>query len=709
MYVEQSGLSIGLNAASAGLNLGMDSMNAYDGLMKEKAKSDMFYAQAQLNANTQEFLRDLEQRNDYENYETYAKQFLTKQKNALQKNIKNNYTAELYSQLFTTAENSLNNTIQTARMQKEYEAIGTQNASAIALNNNTLSGQNAIDANNSIINSEYANGMRNSGYTRAAHLKNASESIAKEWTTAADAKIQNIINNGGDFSEVEKVIDDMALNNEYQVMMLDDKYASPDGLKYAQEHGEGFKDIGNELDKKQIAKELKSTLKTKYNAMVNEMQEKNMGLVTEGYTKLIEMPAEQRISYANAWLRKIDTEMSGNKLSPSQRKQAVDMYKLITDGKAASGTGKDWEKFFTKTIETNMNYYIERVLYGKNTGYDAKGLFEQAVLKDLQEIQPGATLYDLQKQFPVVMTFLDELEKKAPDQIKGILKDTQSVLKDMTNSLKLDETGELSGAFVDLFWDEVNACKYTDDKALKEIATNLKTEINSMRAKELDIVRKNYKTDRLTLEKGLFDEDKKLAEFLNEMEKHPDFVYSDKSGKDRISIFANGDEAIRRGEEWQKEYLKKELGIEPGDILASFEPEEDADKRDVKAVQIFSTADGTKYKVRSSDGKSLNIYTSKDGKNWTPVETKKQEAARKTVESKTDIKEKALSVAKNLDMNILRNAGITNQDWLKNVSTGNTKWLANAISDMVLRYNKSNNYREKENIKKQLEAIGYII
>ena len=89
MYVEQSGLSIGLNAASAGLNLGMDSMNAYDGLMKEKAKSDMFYAQAQLNANTQEFLRDLEQRNDYENYETYAKQFLTKQKNALQKNIKN--------------------------------------------------------------------------------------------------------------------------------------------------------------------------------------------------------------------------------------------------------------------------------------------------------------------------------------------------------------------------------------------------------------------------------------------------------------------------------------------------------------------------------------------------------------------------------------------------------------------------------------------
>ena len=325
MYVEQSGLSIGLNAASAGLNLGMDSMNAYDGLMKEKAKSDMFYAQAQLNANTQEFLRDLEQRNDYENYETYAKQFLTKQKNALQKNIKNNYTAELYSQLFTTAENSLNNTIQTARMQKEYEAIGTQNASAIALNNNTLSGQNAIDANNSIINSEYANGMRNSGYTRAAHLKNASESIAKEWTTAADAKIQNIINNGGDFSEVEKVIDDMALNNEYQVMMLDDKYASPKGLEYAQKNGEGFKDIGNELDKKQIAKELKSTLKTKYNAMVNEMQEKNMGTITEWEVDMFRLSPSEQITFATNALMKLDRDFGGNKLSPSQRNQAANI------------------------------------------------------------------------------------------------------------------------------------------------------------------------------------------------------------------------------------------------------------------------------------------------------------------------------------------------------------------------------------------------
>lgn len=709
MYVEQSGLSIGLGAANSALDLGMQSMNAYDSLMKEKAKSDMFYAQAQLNANTQEFLRDLEQRNDYENYETYAKQFLTKQKNALQKNIKNNYTAELYSQLFTTAENSLNNTIQAARMQKEYEAIGTQNASAIALNNNTLSGQNAIDANNSIINSEYANGMRNSGYTKAALLQDGTNNALKEVYSNASNVMETVFNNGGDFSDVQKYIDDFVNNSKYSIKMLSDAYASPEGMKYAQEHGEGYIEIGNEIDKKKIKENVTEGLKKQWEVQIKARQEKNMGLVTEGYTKLIEMPAEQRISYANAWLRKIDTDMSGNNLSYSQRKQAVDMFKLFTNGDAATGSGsKDWEKVIDNVINTNMSAFIDMVKKGTFTSYDAKGSFEANVLKELQRYVPDATMFDLKFNFPKVNDFLEVLQKELPPSVKSIVSDAERMITEVAKDLKLDNTNELKEGVASVLWDMIYATQITDDKALEEVKNSITKSINGMYGKKLDIIRPNFKNGNMDLEEGVFGTDKKLAEFLNKIETEGEnFVYTDEYNNVRTSVFANGDEVLKRGETLQKEYLQKELGLDPGQLLSSYETEEDISKRDIKALQIFRTTDGTQYKVRSADGKNIQIYTSKDGKNWNPVETKKEADARSKAERKADIKNQALSVAEKLDAKKIREAGITDIEWQKHVN--DPKWLAGAIADKVGRYEKSKNQLEKDRIKNQLEALGFTL
>lgn len=721
MYVEQSGLSIGLNAASAGLNLGMDSMNAYDGLMKEKAKSDMFYAQAQLNANTQEFLRDLEQRNDYENYETYAKQFLTKQKNALQKNIKNNYTAELYSQLFTTAENSLNNTIQAARMQKEYEAIGTQNASAIALNNNTLSGQNAIDANNSIINSEYANGMRNSGYTRAAHLKNASESIAKEWTTAADAKIQNIINNGGDFSEVEKLIDEMALNNEYKVMMLSDKYASPEGLKYANaETGEGYVNIGNEIDKKQIAKELKSTLKTKYNAMVNEMQEKNMGTITEWEVDMFRLSPSEQITFATNALMKLDRDFGGNKLSPSQRNQAANIFKAIKNGSTTNGTNKGIDKIMDDFIKTKQSYFIKVVNNGSISGYLARQKFEEVVLEKYQELKnnPDLTLKNLREDFPEVMGFLDALKKEVPDEIKGILTQQEADFKEALKEIKLDKNNELISGYMNLLWDDLLACKYSDKDGIEYIKEKLETERKALKGKKLDILRNNFVSGKNDYKDGVFTtEEDNLAKFLYNAEQHPGLMMTDENGRVKPSVFANGGEVFDMAETSQRKLLEKVTGIPEDTFKSAYETEKRVTKNgtvienpyDVASVQIFSADQGkTQYKVRSADGKNLVISKSVDGGNtWEKVETEEQKNQKKNNEHKAEIKTQANSVAKNVDMNILRNAGITSQEWQKRVAMKDYNWLAIEITNMVNQYDNAKDERQRTALKKKLDALGY--
>lgn len=715
MYVEQSGLSTGLGAVNSALDLGMQSMNAYDGLMKEKAKSDMFYAQAQLNANTQEFLRDLEQRNDYENYETYAKQFLTKQKNALQKNIKNNYTAELYSQLFTTAENSLNNTIQTARMQKEYEAIGTQNASAIALNNNTLSGQNAIDANNSIINSEYANGMRNSGYTRAAHLKNASESIAKEWTTAADAKIQNIINNGGDFSEVEKLIDDMALNNEYKVMMLSDKYASPEGMRYANEEtGEGYINIGNEIDKKQIAKELKSTLKTKYNAMVNEMQEKNMGTITEWEVDMFRLSPSEQITFATNALMKLDRDFGGNKLSPSQRNQAANMFKAVKSGKAASGKTEDKLKVFKPLMKDKMESFINLVKDGTFSGYEAKIAFEEEALEEYREVmeKPDATLFDLNKDVPIVYGFIEELKKDAPEKYKAAITSLEDVTKKLLKDNKVTDTSIIQ-KITDVAWDFYLGTNLNDDEAQEAFLQRMDKEINGLFGAKLDKYRENPLTGKLKIAAGVTGTDGTLYDLLKEAKNHPDWVYTDEStlhGEDKTavtkeSVFAGpGAKGLRRSEELQRQFitdnLKEVYGIEidPKSLKMGYAQE---GAYDVSAEMIFADSNGTQYKLEPGEDKQIHILRKPFNGKWEEVNTKKgvesaekkneKAEARKAVieseEHKNEImKEMSLIVSKITPVYNDVPPGMEKSKWyaLINRKGDKNKNIATALKDLML-------------------------
>lgn len=735
MYVEQSGLSIGLNAASAGLNLGMDSMNAYDGLMKEKAKSDMFYAQAQLNANTQEFLRDLEQRNDYENYETYAKQFLTKQKNALQKNIKNNYTAELYSQLFTTAENSLNNTIQTARMQKEYEAIGTQNASAIALNNNTLSGQNAIDANNSVFNSEYANGMRNSNYTRAALLKNASDNIVKEWTLTANDKIQEIINNGGDFSEVEKVIDDMALNNEYQVMMLDDKYASPDGLKYAQEHGEGFKDIGNELDKKQIAKELKSTLKTKYNAMLNEMQEKNMGTITEWEVDMFRLSPSEQITFATNALMKLDRDFGGNKLSPSQRNQAANIFKLVKSGKTASGKSEDKIKAFKLLMKDKVDSYINLVKDGTFSGYEAKIAFEEEALDEYREVieKPDATLFDLNKDVPIVYGFIEELKKDAPEKYKAAITSLEDVTKKLLKDNKVTDTSIIQ-KITDVAWDFYLGTNLNDDEAQEAFLQRMDKEINGLFGAQLDKYRENPLTGKLKIAAGVTGTDGTLYDLLTEAKKHPEWVYTDEStlhGEDKTavtkeSVFAGpGAKGLRRSEELQRQFitdnLKEVYGIEidPKSLKMGYAQE---GAYDVSAEMIFADKKGNQYKLEPGEDKQIHILRKPFNGKWEEINTKKgvesaekkneKAEARKAVieseEHKKDILEEMNSRVKNIKYDY-RNPppGMTKTQWNAIIDRKGNKntILASELQKIILKAEAKNDNNLIAEINKWLDEV----
>lgn len=651
MYVKESGLTQVLDVIGQGYQFIGDRVGFADQVMREKAKSDLFYAEAEFNKNTQDFLRDLSQKGDYENFGKYLDDYLTKSNAELQKKASNHYTGQLFNQMITSQRNALQNTVQNQILAMSINDITTQNQGTMELNRNNLKGQAGINANNGVINSEYANGMRDAKYTHAALLNDGKLNIQKDMYTNASTAMEQIFKkNGGSFSEVEKLVDDMAINSDYQIMMLDSRYASEKGLEAAEkEPDKAYINIGDEIDKKEIAKDVKKLLKNQWDTKLNEMQEKNMGLITEMFNKMYTLPESQRLEFANYALNYIDTNMSGNNLSPSQRAQAVNFFKSYKETGTGSAAEKRTQKQYEDFIEVSQEFYIDRYLDGTLDPYQAEKAFRTKCFGEYKKVYGKESEFDMESDFPVINGFLDALYKKAPDQIKGIVKDSVKFIEKFAKDNKLNNSEELQGAIIDFTWDMLSEIKLSDPKAIEKAAKYLQTELNSLDGKKLDIVRKNMVTGNSDLQVGVLrNSDETLAEYLYEIEKHEGFRYKNRYGIEKTSVFGS-DETFEVADKMQREFLQKNLGIEPGDLKQSYEVATKTNKlgmteynrNDVTSNMVYTAPDGTQYKVRSADKKDIDIYKRAPNGEWEKVLTKKQEA-------KVDKKEKNQEARSNL-------------------------------------------------------------
>lgn len=715
MYIKESGLTQAIDVINQGNKFIAERAGFADQVMREKAKSDLFYAEAEFNKNTQEFLRGLSQRNDYENFEKDLDDYLTQQNAALQKRAHNHYSGELFNQMITSQRNALQNTVQNQILAMSIKDIATQNQSTVNLNREILKGQDGINANFEVFNNEYAKGMRDVAYTKAALLDDATKNIEKDFLSTASNEMDRIFNQGGNFSDVSALIDKMEVESDYKVRMLAAGYASEEGLEKAMETGEGLLDISGEVDKKGIASDIKKRLKTAWDAKIKEVQEKNFNTCTEWYDKMYTLPETDRASFANYCLSKIDTDFSGNNLSASQRAQAVGFFKSFRDGNGTSGAAGT--RNIKTLITTNPKTFINLVEKGVLTPYDAKREYEAAVLDEYRNItgNPNADTFDLNKDFPEVYNFLDILKKEAPKQITARVKDLENITIQIMKDNDIPQSEEVIEGVANTLWDAILGLKYTDQKSLDAVCEEFIKNTNGLYGKELDLIRMNPKTGKLNIEEGVTGTDGTLAKFLYGMEENRHFVYTDENNNVQFSPYAGGTEAMNRGETLQREFLKKNLGIETDNLKMSFESD---GVDDVKSVQIFQAPDGMKYKVRSPDGKNLYIYTSKDGRKWEQVNTVKQEKAEEKREEKNEARERFIDREKSLDENsnniaeyLINNPSIKIPGINKSAGSGKTKAKTSLVIEIkhtLQKYlNDDLNPKKKAEFEKWLKENGF--
>lgn len=701
----ESGLTKAFTGVNSLLNTTTQAATIADKLMRDRAQTEYFYAQSQLNKDYSDFISSLSKRNDYENFMPDAENWLNEQNKKLLGNCKNNYQGELYKKLMTETRNSVLTNVQSYSQQKQFNDMNAMDQSSINLNNETMSGQSAIDANTGILASQYAQGRVDAANYRASTLKSAASSITKDVYNYGQSIMNDIFNRpeGGDYSEVKKALQDWLYNSEYNVKLLASSYANEEGLNKALETGEGYINIGDEIDKQEILSNVDKQLNAQWNALEKEKQEKHFSDITEMYSNLWTMEPTEQVSYAQKALRYIDS-LTGKNLSSTQRTQAVNLFKPFAEGKASGNSGSSGNtKALENLFKVNKESFIQQYLAGNYSAYEAEAAFYNACLEEYEKFTGKKTsINELAKEFPDLYGFLDESQKAAPDWLKGIIKNEEKALTELIKENKLENGEELVSDHLTLLWDILNSFKLKDQKAIEERIGILRTERNAIAGKKLDLVRKNQKTGNLDFQEGAWGNEKKLAEALELMEQNPDMVYTDRYGNTRTSLFANGSEGIERLDNAQLNQLAKVLGRNVDELkkVTTVEFEKDG-KDDVTALRIFNV-EGNQYRMRGSNGKLTIQKKNKNGE-WEKVNTVSEQKAEEKTQAKQNTKQNVEKSKNEIKSEKDRVRAMVQ----KKVNPQNVEGMTETVYDLLDKTKNASTEKERESARKAIINLGY--
>lgn len=678
--------------------------------VQQKAQSDLMYFKADMQGKVNGFLRDLENRGDYENWQGEADSFVQGLYDDMEKNSKNNLTARLTNEMITNYLPTLHNEIAGRILLRQTEEMDGNDAAAVKMNLDNLGGQKALDANLEIYSAELARG-KSGAYVKAATIQGANNAYVKAYSELGNSMLDDYFNAGKTADQLTADWERQAENVQFDVKMLNSAYANQDLFKKAMETGEGFDDLNAEVDRAGIMSTVAKDLKAKYKARIEERQKENLNTLSQAYGQMIALSPEQRIDYARSVINTINTQMGGNNLAAKDREAQINLFRAFLDpdkqGTDSHGTVKAVGSSMKNLAEGNQEMFLDMWSKGYVSAYAARDAFNDAMLKEYSKLSgiENPTLDDLGKACPAVYGFLDELEKRYPEELRGYLKDVKTVFERDADKMKRDDTGELWGQFTELFFDSFDGIRLSDQKAIEEKKEQLKSELNSFYAKELDWIRANPKNGNLKLEEGVGGiSDKKLAEALETAAANPDMVYTDKAGKTKYSLFAAGGtglERIRAAEEAKLE----ELGYNPAEFMTGYETD-GAD--DVTAQHVFTNVrTHEQLRFTGKDG-VLKLEKRQQGGTWQTANTAKQQKAADEDAEREARSEKAAEFVSGVKFD-LRDAppGVNSADWAARANDKNWQsWKKEQIAEVIRRAEESKDARERERCRAWLEKYG---
>ena len=360
--------------------------NIFDQQMKEKARSDLLNMQANLDIEANRFMLELQNSNDYENWNQRYDEFIKKQGDILQKNSRNQYTATAAKEMLQNYEVNMRKKVETQVFNMGNQDIVRKNndTEKLIMGNKGITGQDKMNQLSNIANREVLNGLIN-GDQYEAKLKNYGTNLYLDYYGNMGADLIKVaIQNGKSFDWIENQINGDEFNIELK--------AVAHGRNTIDDYDSGnaqFTDITHTLDKRAIKSEALKSIKQSYNATVKTMQDQNRTELSEMNTRIEALNTYSERLYAyKAALNKLNNDYQGLALDASVRDHYTNLWKdkikeIGDTGPNGTGSGSGANSSFDTFFKNQFINYSEMANKGDiESYYDAINVYTEMMKKN---------------------------------------------------------------------------------------------------------------------------------------------------------------------------------------------------------------------------------------------------------------------------------------------------------------------------------------
>lgn len=336
-------------------------INILDQQMKEKARSDLLNMQANLDIESNRFMLELQNSNNYENWNQKFDEFIKKQGDIMQKNSHNQYTATAAKEMLQGYSVNMRKKVETQVFNMGQQDILRKNndTANLIMQNDGLSGQEKMERLSKLIDPEVLTGKIDGNQYDAKIASYATDIYKKHYNNNGVDLIHYAIQNGLSFEWVENQInaDDFSIGLkavDYSRNSIDD-------------YNEGnaqFTDVSHKIDRSSIKSNVLSGLKQVYNATVKTQQQFNHNKLSELNTQIeaISSPLQRMTNYEAA-LDMLNNDYKGLVISPEVRDNYTNKWnKKIEEigdtGPSGTGSGSGANSSFDSFAKDRFTGYV---------------------------------------------------------------------------------------------------------------------------------------------------------------------------------------------------------------------------------------------------------------------------------------------------------------------------------------------------------------
>lgn len=588
--------------------------NVYEDYLEKDAKRSTQNKQIQLKDDINKQMMEIQRSSTSDEWEQKMTDYFQNVKSQMSdKNspyyCKNNLQAEQFDAVLSQAQVTVSNEVS----QLVFKADRTK---AIVEYQNTLEtlAQTETPENFLKLGNEAARNLRECGFIDEDQLQQQyNTNYDKAYINAATKYFDNTVEEAIRRGDSEQTVIDMVFKNMPELTSIDTA-----GLPKLR-------------DTTQLKDTLTKTMKQGYRAKQQDIWDQTEKQCAQIYDSIMDQrTAEGRNTQRMAGRILLDSVKDTGLISADQLTKWTARFQLedylspegtTTKAQAKAAINKldpkDTMQFFLNSIKRGD----ESDLGGPATVYNSYELFKGKCMDELLNINPEYTYTELEQSCPTVMEYLEYAKKNLPPMMQDVVEAAKNML-----TTCLGDTGakEEMNSVMDIVYDMLFETNISDfDAAQQKVYKDrIARAINSKYGSKLE-KDKNFKwlKDETGIEaitdykKGVFGQEKALAQALQARDNNPDIYYKDMYGNDKFWMGEDVQKGLTLIENEERQMLadaikyKTGKDINPASILSQYENDGVNDKN---ARNIY-TINGNDYYFASKDGKHVTMYEKKTG------------------------------------------------------------------------------------------------